>query len=74
MVVQGRHPLPVEIPMSSKIFDLPRHKRPLWEVFAFSAALAGLIGLALVRNSVDKVLSAKSAKTAGTPSGYSATE
>ena len=51
--------------MSSKIFDLPRHKRPLWEVFAFTATLAGLIGLALVRNSVDKVLSSKPAQCRG---------
>lgn len=49
--------------MSSKIFDLPRHKRPLWEVFAFAAALAGLIGLALVRDTMYDALAAKEATT-----------
>ncbi len=49
--------------MSSKIFDLPRHKRPLWEVFAFVATLAGLIGLALVRHTVNDALTAKEAAT-----------
>lgn len=42
--------------MASKIFDLPRHKRPLWEVIAFTAALAGLIGLAITRVTVHKTL------------------
>lgn len=47
--------------MSSKIFDLPRHKRPLWEVFAFAAALGGLIGLALVRNTMHDAMTSKEA-------------
>jgi hypothetical protein len=49
--------------MSSKIFDLPRHKRPLWEVFAFAAALVGLVGLALVRDTMHDALTAKESST-----------
>jgi hypothetical protein len=48
----------VEFRMGSKIFDMPRHKRPLWEVIAFAAALAGLVGLAISRVTVNKTLSA----------------
>lgn len=56
--------------MSSKIFDLPRHKRPLWEVFAFAAALAGLIGLALTRSTVDKALTAKPGEAPAATAGF----
>jgi hypothetical protein len=45
--------------MSSKIFDMPRHKRPHWEVIAFAAALAGLVGLALARTKAEKAVTVK---------------
>jgi hypothetical protein len=57
--------------MPSKIFDLPRHKRPLWEVMAFAAALGGLIGLAVTRVTVDKTLAATPAEAPAT-AGFSA--
>lgn len=56
--------------MGSKIFDLPRHKRPLWEVMAFTAALAGLIGLAVTRVTVHKTLAADPAEAPAT-AGFS---
>lgn len=49
--------------MKSRIFDLPRHKRPLWEVLAFVATLAGLIGLALVRDTMHDAMTAKESST-----------
>lgn len=58
--------------MSSKIFELPRHKRPAWEMYAFAAALAGLIGLALTRTSVEKALAAKPAEAPATTAEFTA--
>lgn len=58
--------------MGSKIFDMPRHQRPMWEVLAFVAALAGLIGLAVTRVTVDRAIVAKPAGEApATAAGYS---
>lgn len=42
--------------MATQSNDLPRHKRPLWESVAFVAALAGLVGLAVTRVTVNKTL------------------
>lgn len=56
--------------MATKIFDLPRHKRPLWEVMAFTAALAGLIGLAVTRVTVNKTLADGAAEAPAT-AGFS---
>lgn len=56
--------------MGSKIFDLPRHQRPLWEVIAFAAAIAGLIGLAVTRVTVNKTLADRPAEAPAT-AGFS---
>jgi len=56
--------------MASKIYDLPRHKRPLWEVVAFVAALAGLVGLAVTRVTVNKTLAVHPAEAPAT-AGFS---
>lgn len=58
--------------MGSKIFDMPRHQRPHWEVIAFAAALAGLVGLALTRTTIGKAVTAKPAEAPATTAEFSA--
>jgi hypothetical protein len=55
---------------ASQINDLPRHKRPLWESVAFVAALAGLVGLAVTRVTVNKTLASQPSETPAT-AGFS---
>jgi hypothetical protein len=45
--------------MKNQNHDLPRHKRPLWEVVAFTAAFLGLLGLASIMHKVDRFLAQK---------------
>lgn len=58
--------------MGSKIFDMPRHKRPMWEVYAFAAALIGLVGLALTRTAAEKTLAVQPAAEVPATAGFAA--
>lgn len=57
--------------MGMKIFELPRYKRPLWEALTFAAALAGLVGLAVFRVTMDKAIAAQPGGTPTATAGYS---
>lgn len=50
--------------MKNQNHDLPRHKRPLWEVVAFTAAFLGLLGLASIMSKADRYLAQNQERSA----------
>lgn len=67
--VERTRPCTVERYMGTNQSDLPRHQRPLWEVYAFVAALLGLIALAS-RTSVEKFVKSEPPEAPAATAGF----